>query len=274
MVVFPLVWLVFAAFKSTEDFYVYTFMPVDWPVWQWGYVQKPWAYFSDAEYHFTLANFESLFGQMNYGRFLMNSLFVSSCTVMIQFFFSSLGGFALAKYEFAGKRVVIVTMLITLMIPVAVLMAPMYELIYRLGFMDSHLGLIIPGMVSVFGVFLFRQSMLSIPDDLLEAARVDGCSEFGLYWQIVLPVCRPMVGAFYLIAFMGSWNSFLWPQIILQTMEKFTLPIGLQQMIGIYKQDYGALMAGTLLSILPVVLLFFLLQKEFIAGLTSGAVKG
>ena len=140
--------------------------------------------------------------------------------------------------------------------------------------MDSHAGLIVPSMVSVFGLFLFRQAMLSIPDELLQAGRIDGCSEFALYWKIAVPVTRPMIGAFCLIAFMGTWNSFIWPQIILNTSALYTLPIGVNQMVGQYRPDYGALMAGTLLSLVPVVLLFFMLQREFIAGLTSGAVKG
>ena len=116
--------------------------------------------------------------------------------------------------------------------------------------------------------------MLGIPDDLLQAGRIDGCSEFRIYWEIAMPVSRPMVGAFSLISFMTAWNSFLWPQLILHTHERFTLPIGLNQMLGLYSREYGAMMAGTLLSILPVILLFLLLQKEFISGLTAGAIKG
>jgi len=199
---------------------------------------------------------------------------VSGVTVMVQLFFASLGGFALAKYEFRGKRPIMILMLATMMIPGQVMLGPLYELIYHVGFMDSYLGLIVPGCVSVFGMFLFRQSMLQIPDDLLEAGRIDGCSEFRLYWNVALPVSRPMTGAFCLISFMGTWNSFLWPQIVLHTQERATLPIALTQMVGLYSQKYGVLMAGTLLSILPVVILFFILQKEFISGLTAGAVKG
>jgi ABC-type glycerol-3-phosphate transport system permease component len=116
--------------------------------------------------------------------------------------------------------------------------------------------------------------MLNVPDELLQAGRIDGCSEFRLYWDIVVPVSRPMIGAFSLVAFMGAWNSFLWPQIILQTQERFTLPIALNQMVGLYSREYGTLMAGTLLSVLPVMIIFFLFQKEFISGLAAGAVKG
>ena len=133
-----------------------------------------------------------------------------------------------------------------------------------------------PGAVSVFGIFLFMQSMRLVPDELLHAARVDGCSELRLWWEIALPIVRPMIGAYTLLSFIANWNSFLWPQIILQSERKYTLPIGLANMMGLpeFQAPYGVLMAGTLLSILPVAVLFFVLQKDFIAGLTSGAVKG
>jgi len=207
-------------------------------------------------------------------RYMINSLFVSSVMVIIQLFFCSLAGFALAKYEFRFKRPIMVLMLGMMMLPGQVLLAPMYELIHHFGLMDTHLGLIVPGMVTVFGIFLFRQAMLSIPNELLEAGRIDGCTEFGLYWRVAVPVSLPMIGAFCLIAFMGTWNSFLWPQIILHSQDLFTLPIGLRQMVGTYDDQQGMLMAGTLLSILPVMILFLFLQKQFISGLTAGAVKG
>ena len=250
----PLVWLVACSVKNAEDFFAYTFFP--------------------PPDRLTLGNFRELFRQMSFLRNMMNSLFVAGTTVMVQLFFSSLGGFALAKYEFRGKRIVMVVMLATMMIPAQVMLAPLYELICRMRLADTYLGLIVPGAVSVFGMFLFRQSMLQIPDELLQAGRIDGCSEFGLFWRIAVPISRPMIGAFCLIAFMGTWNSFLWPQIILQSKELFTLPIALNQLVGLQRQDYGVLMAGTLLSILPVAMLFLVLQREFLSGLTAGAVKG
>jgi len=259
----PLLWLLAAAFKGPDDLFHYLFFP---PLSQ-----------------FTTINFQDLLGlsdtkqslpRLVFLRYLTNSLFVASATVIAQLFFSSLAGFALAKYEFKGKRLIMILMLATLMIPTQVTMAPLYELIYRLGLMDSHLGLIVPQAISVFGIFLFRQSFLQVPDEMLHAARMDGCSEFRIYWDIVMPISRPMVGAFCLISFMATWNSFLWPQIILHNSQRFTLPIALNQLIGLYQQQYGILMAGTLLAILPVMILFLLLQREFVAGLTSGAVKG
>jgi ABC-type glycerol-3-phosphate transport system permease component len=250
----PLVWLVAATTKGPDDLFHYLFF-------------APPARTS-------LQSFLVLFHTLPFLRHLLNSVFVSCTAVLVQLFFSSLAGFALAKYEFKGKKAIMVLMLATMMIPGQVLMAPLYELIYRLGLVDRYLGLIIPSAVSVFGIFLFRQSILQVPDELLNAARLDGCSEFRIYWDIVMPVSRPMIGAFCLISFMGSWNSFLWPQIILHNSDRFTLPIAMNQLVGLYQQQYGTLMAGTLLSVLPVILLFLLLQKEFVAGLTAGAVKG
>jgi ABC-type glycerol-3-phosphate transport system permease component len=248
----PMVWLVAAALKKPDDLFHYTF-------------------FSP---HSTLSNFHDLFSTVPFFRDLLNSIAVSCTIVMVQLFFSSLAGFALAKYEFRGKKAIMLLMLSTMLIPGQVVMAPLYELIYRIGLVDSYLGLIIPGAVSVFGIFLFRQSILQVPDELLHAARIDGCSEFRIYWDVVMPVSRPMIGAFCLLSFMGAWNSFLWPQIILHHSQRFTLPIMLSQMRDVYTQQYGMLMAGTLLSVLPVMVLFLLLQKEFVAGLTAGAVKG
>lgn len=256
VVLVPIVWLVGASLKG-QDVFSGDFLSGEF-----------------FRFQPTFANFRDLFTTVPFGRYLVNSVFIASTVVIVQLLFSSLAGFSLAKYEFAGKKAIMVLMLATMMIPGQVVMAPLYEQIYRIGLVDTYGGLIVPGAVSVFGIFLFRQSILQVPDELLHAARIDGCSELRIWWDIVMPVSRPMVGAFCLISFMGTWNSFLWPQIILHSKERFTLPIGLNQLVGLYQQQYGMLMAGTLLSVLPVVLLFLLLQKEFVAGLTAGAVKG
>ncbi|TVR12838.1 MAG: carbohydrate ABC transporter permease [Planctomycetota bacterium] len=250
----PLLYLLAASVKQTEDFHSYAFFPpID---------------------RITLANFASLFGQMDFLRFLLNSFFVTCATVVLQLFMATLAGYALACYHFRGQKIIIIAMLVSMMIPAPVLLAPLYELLFHMRLIDTHMGLIVPGLVNVLGIFLFRQSMMGIPRDLIQAARVDGASEFGIYWHVALPVVRPMIGAFTLIAFMGTWNSFLWPQVVLQSTDLFTLPIALNQLVGLYHDDYGALMAGTLLAVLPVIALFFMLQREFISGLTEGAVKG
>jgi ABC-type glycerol-3-phosphate transport system permease component len=248
----PFVWLVAATVKPSGDIFAYTFFGP----------------------RVTLANFVELFTTVPFARYIVNSVFIACTTVVVQLFLSSLAGFALAKYQFKGRKFVLFLMLATMMIPGQVTLAPSYELLYRLGLVDTYSGLIIPAAVSVFGIFLFERAMHQVPDELLHAARIDGCSEFGIYWNVVMPVARPMVGAFCLIAFMGAWNSFLWPQILLHSAPRYTLPIGLNQMVGLYNQSYGMLMAGTFLAVLPVIILFFVLQKEFVAGLTAGAVKG
>jgi multiple sugar transport system permease protein len=250
----PVLWLIAATTKGPDDLFHYLFFA---PPDRW-----------------TLRSFVDLFHKVDFFRYLVNSIFVASAIVVIQLFFASLAGFALAKYEFRGKKAIMVLMLATMLIPGQVVMAPLYELIYRLGLVDTYPGLIVPGAVTVFGIFLFRQSILQVPDELLQAARIDGCSEFRAYWSVVMPVSRPMIGAFCLISFMGAWNNFLWPQIMLHHNERFTLPIAMNQLMSVYQQEYGPLMAGTLLSVLPVVVLFLALQKEFVAGLTAGAVKG
>jgi ABC-type glycerol-3-phosphate transport system permease component len=249
----PLIWLVASTLKSHDDLFHYTFFAP----------------------HFAVESYKQLFAsEPSFLRSLINSTFIACAIVLVQLFFSSLAGFSLAKYEFKGKRALMLLMLSTMLIPGQVVMAPLYVLIYRLGLVDTYTGIVIPSAVSVFGIFLFRQSILQVPDELLHAARIDGCSEFRIYWDVVMPVSRPMIGAFCLLSFMGSWNNFLWPQILLQNNRMYTLPIFLNQFRDVYSQQYGALMAGTLLSVLPVIVLFLALQKEFVAGLTAGAIKG
>ena len=254
----PFFWLVCATFKRHEDFFTYTFLPWLHPGW------------------WTLGNYIYLFREEPFITWLFNSLFLASTHTVVVVTLSSLGGFALAKYQFAGKKILMLVMLATMLLPGQVLLTPNWELMYKFGWLDSYAAILVPGAVSVFGMFLFRQSMLMVPDELLQAGRVDGCSEIRLWWEVALPIVRPMLGAYTLLSFMASWNSFLWPQIVLRNSANYTLPIGMNNMIGLpsFMTPYGVLMAGTFLSILPVAILFFILQKDFIAGLATGAVKG
>ena len=254
----PFAWLLCASVKRADDLFAHAFLP-------WGDLSR-----------LTLGNFRELFRRQPFGRWLVNSVFLASAQTVITVSLSSLGGFALAKYRFAGKRVVMAGMLGALLLPAQVLLPGEYELMVRLGWVNSYAAILVPGAVSIFGVFLFRQAMLGVPDDLLAAGRVDGASELRLWWEIVMPVVRPMTGAFTLLSFLAAWNSFLWPQIILQDERKYPLSVGLANMVGLpeYQANYGILMAATLLSLLPVAVLFFALQRNFVGGLTSGAVKG
>jgi len=255
----PLVWLVCATLKRGDDLFTYAFLP-------WDRLQN-----------LSLQNFRDLFAKESFGRWVVNSIFLASTHTAVVVTLSSLGGFALAKYEFRFKRTLMALMLGTMLLPSQVLLPSSYELMDKFGWINSYLAVLVPGAVSVFGLILFKQAIeTTVPDELLAAGRVDGCSELRLWWDVVMPVVRPMTGALTLMSFLGAWNSFLWPQIVLQDEGKYTLPIALANMAGLpeYQTDYGVLMAGTLVGVAPVVLLFAVLQKEFIAGLSSGAVKG
>ncbi|MEM6312975.1 MAG: carbohydrate ABC transporter permease [Planctomycetota bacterium] len=226
----------------------------------------------------SLGNFERLFGgdiRPNFGRAVLNSFFLASVTSVLSTLGAAMGGYALAKHSFRGKRFFLALVLAALVIPGALLLAPSYQLLYWLGLLDTYSGLIIPAAAPAFGVFLFRQAMINgVPNEMLESSRIDGCGEIRMFFEMVLPLVRPMVGAFLLITFLATWNNFIGPQIVLQTPEKFPLSVAINQLRGIYGIDYGLIMAGTLVAILPVLVLFLMLQREFIAGLTAGAVKG
>jgi ABC-type glycerol-3-phosphate transport system permease component len=265
LMLMPFAWLICAAFKDKTILNEYSFLP-------------PLSQISAKTINLT--NFRELLapqstaqGPVIFWRYVINSLFLASTMTIVSLFFSSLGGFALSKYRFRGRNLVMVYMLASMTIPGVVLLAPNFEVIWRLGWMDTYKALIIPGAVSAFGIFLFRQAMLNVPNELIEAARIDGCSDFRIYLTLIMPLVRPMSGAFCLISFMGAWNAFLAPNIFLQTQNKLTLPVVLNQYMGTYVQQYGVFLAGTLLAMIPPAILFFSLQKEFISGLTSGAVK-
>lgn len=208
-------------------------------------------------------------------RAIINSFFFASVSAVLATLGAAMGGYALAKFRFKGRNAIDNTVLAALVIPGALLIAPGYQLLYWLGMLDSYVGLILPGIAPAFGVYLFRQAMItSLPDEMMEAARIDGCGEIKMFFTMALPMVRPMAGAFLLITYLGAWNNFIGPQIILSTPEKYPLAVWISQLKGVYGIDYGLIMAGTLVAIAPVLVLFLMLQKEFIAGLTAGAVKG
>ncbi|MEM6332023.1 MAG: carbohydrate ABC transporter permease [Planctomycetota bacterium] len=208
-------------------------------------------------------------------RAILNSFFFASITAVLATLGAAMGGYGLAKFRFPGRSLIDNTVLAALVIPGALLIAPGYQLLYWLGLLDTYLGLILPGLAPAFGVYLFRQAMISsLPTAMMEAARIDGCGELRLFFTIALPMVRPMAGAFLLITYLGAWNNFIGPQIVLQSPEKLPLAVWISQLRGVYGIDYGLIMAATLVSITPVLVLFLLLQRDFIAGLTAGAVKG
>jgi ABC-type glycerol-3-phosphate transport system permease component len=206
---------------------------------------------------------------------MLNSVFLSSTTAIAATLCCAMGGFALARYSFRGKALVTMLVLSVLIVPGTLLLAPTYQILFRMGLLDTYTAMILPAAAPAFGIFLFRQASLSaVPVQLMEAARIDGAGELRMFFSIALPLLRPMVGTFLLITFLGTWNNFLVPQVVLQQPEKFPLATAIGQLRGVYYQDYGLIMAGTLVSVVPVLALFLMMQREFISGLTAGAVKG
>ncbi len=259
----PFFYMLCGALKSKFDFAATVFLPAGDGLFGVGWDRL------------TLENFTRLFIDLGLPRALHNSLLLSSVSSILTVLCCAMGGYALAKHKFRGQTLVMGAVLAALIIPGPLLLAPSFQLIYKLDLLNTYTGLLLPGFAPAFGVFLFRQSMLnSVPNELLEAARMDGAGEFRIFFELVLPLIRPMLGAFLMISFMGSWNNFIGPQIILQSPELHPLSVALNNLKGVYGTDYGLIMAGTLISIAPVMCLFLLLQKEFISGLTSGAVKG
>jgi ABC-type glycerol-3-phosphate transport system permease component len=266
IVLAPFLWLVAAAFKDRAYLNEYVFFP---PLSEWSHKTM------------NLDNFRRLFagddtiqGTVYFWQYVLNSLLIASTSTVLQLGFCSAAGYALAKYEFWGKRGLMVFMLGSMMIPPVLLLPPVYEMMVELGLVDTYHGLILPGIVSAYGIFLFRQAILPIKKEMLDAGRVDGAGELRLYLTLVMPLVRPMSAAFCLVTFLAHWNAFFGPSIFLQSQDKLTLPVILNLYIGLYQNDYGVFLAGTLLAIIPPAVLFFALEKEFISGLTSGAVKG
>ncbi|MGF1633113.1 MAG: carbohydrate ABC transporter permease [Phycisphaerae bacterium] len=224
----------------------------------------------------SFVHFQRLLAETPFVGWLMASLFLASASTVAGVLLSSLAGFALARYRFAGRRSVLLLMLGTLLLPGAALLPAAFELVVYLNLAGSYWAIFIPQAASVFGVLLFMQAFAGVPEDLLAAARIDGCPEWRLWWDVALPAVRPLTAAFTLLSFVFNYNAFLWPQVVLTDARRYTLPVGLNNWAGLagYGQEWGLLAAGTLLAVLPVAVLFMLMQREFVAGLTSGAVKG
>jgi multiple sugar transport system permease protein len=222
---------------------------------------------------FTLEHYTALFTRLNLARYLFNSALLAITVTLISLLFNSMAGYAFAKLRFPGRDPLFRILLAALVIPAQVSMLPLFLLLKQLGFINTYWGVIIPGMASIFGIFLIRQYALSISDSLLDAARIDGAGEFRIYWSLVLPLCRPILITLAIFTFMGTWNDFMWPLIILTDNTMYTLPVALANLLGEHVQDTELMMAGSVLTILPVMLVFMILQKQYIEGIMIGGVK-
>jgi len=224
--------------------------------------------------HLTLGNYVELFTRLNLGRSLLNSTVITLVTTLVSVLINALAGYAFAKLRFRGRDRTFRLLLVALVIPAQVGMLPLFLELKALHLVNTLPGAMVPYLASVFGIFMVRQYALSIPDELLDAARLDGASEFRIFRSIVLPVIRPILVTQGIFNLMSSWNDFLWPLIVLSDERKFTLPVALASLVGEHVQDAELMMAGAVLTVLPVLLVFFALQRLYIQGAMMGSTKG
>ena len=222
----------------------------------------------------TFEHYRSLFTRLSLGRYLLNSTIIAFTVTAISIVINSMAGYAFAKLRFRSRERIFRVLATGLVVPVQVSMLPLFLLMRELGLINTYWGVIIPSMASIFGIFLVRQYALSIPDDLLDAARVDGASELRIYRSIVLPVITPILATLAIWTFLSTWNDFMWPLIVLSDDRRYTLPVALASLVGEHVQDTELMMAGSVLTVLPVLVVFLVLQRYYIAGMMVGSVKG
>ena len=223
----------------------------------------------------SLDNFIFLFtGQHQYFTWFFNSLFLTAVSVIVTLFVCAAVGYGFAMYDFKGKNFLFICVLFVMMVPFEILMVPMYSQIIDMGLIDTYTGIVLPGITSASTVFFFRQYLLGIPKDLISAGRIDGASEYGIFFRIIIPIMKPAFAAMAILNTMGAWNNLLWPLLVLKTDTKFTLQIGLNTLLTPYGNNYDLLIVGSFFSVIPVLIIFLCFQKYFVDGMTAGAVKG
>jgi alpha-1,4-digalacturonate transport system permease protein len=253
VILFPLTWAMLSAFKPNNQIFV---VPMEWipREWQW-------------------QNFLEPFRARPFHRYFLNSGIAAGVSILLTMIIASLAGFSLAKYEYAGKRIAFLGILTTMMLPVQVILVPLYLVVRDLGWLNSYQGLIIPQAVSAFSIFLMRQHILTIPDDYIEAARLDGATELAILWRVIVPMSRPSLAAVAIFSFLGSWDSYIWPLVVVDRDELRTLPLGLSYFFGEYTSQYNQALAVAMMIMLPVLIVFIFLQRHFVEGLTRSGLK-
>lgn len=252
--VLPFLWMVSTSLKSLNE--VFVFPPTFFGeriVWQ---------------------NYLRISERYPFGQFFLNSIKISAVVVFFQVFTSSMAGFAFARLKFPGRESLFALYLATLMVPFHVTLVPTFVLMRFFGWIDTHYSLILPSLVTAFGTFLMRQFFLTIPVELEEAARIDGCTPFGIYARIFLPLSKPALATLAIFTFMGTWNDYIRPLVFINSISKMTVPLGLASMQGSYSTDWPVLMAGTVISLAPVLIAFLLAQEFFVQGITLTGLKG
>lgn len=253
LMVAPLVWMALASFKTLPEI-----------------LRVPPTLLPESLH---LDNYRTVLGDTAFVRYFLNSVLVAGITVASVLLTSSMAGYAFAKFEFPGRRVLFVLVLATLMIPFQVRVIPLYVLASDLGLLDSYAGLVLPGLVDAFGIFLMRQYLQSIPSELIDAARVDGASELTIFVRIVLPLAKPALAALAIFSLVASWESFLWPLLVISSPDKYTLPLGLAQFSGRFVTRVDLQMAASALTILPMLIVFLIMQRRFIEGMATAGMK-
>ena len=228
----------------------------------------------------TLDNFKEVLRLVPIVGYVVNSFIVAAFTVVLNLILAAMAAYPLARMEFAGKKIAFFAVLATIMVPFQAIMLPVYIITLKLNLVDSYgiipgfMGMILPFAVNAFGIFLLRQAFLSIPKELEESAVVDGCSSWQIFFKILLPMIKPSLAVLAIFTFIGSWGEFLWPSIVLKNEKLFTLPVGINNLQGAFSANYRLIAAGSMISIVPIVVFFVSLQKYFISGANEGAVKG
>ena len=255
LMLLPLLWLVSTAFKApSED--IFQFPPQFLP-------ESP-----------TLENFVQVWQTNPFGRYLFNSTLVAALTVGLNLLVCSLAAYPLARLDFRGRDALFTLIVTTILIPFQIVMIPLYILAVNLGLRNSYLGLIFPAIASAFGIFLLRQAFQGVPKELEEAARMDGCSELGIWWFVMLPSIRPALVTLAIFVFIGSWSDFLWPLILLDQPEYYTLPLGVAKLAGAFSFDWRLIAAGSVISITPILTFFLVMQRYIVPTEAGSGVKG
>jgi multiple sugar transport system permease protein len=252
LVALPFIWMILSSFKTEGE--VSSLIPSLLPK------------------KFTLENFQNLFENMSFGLYLKNTIVIVLCS-FVGLFLNAMAGYAFAKYQFKGKDKLFYLVLATMMIPGQVTMIPVYLILNKMHLTNTMAGIVLPGLVGAFSIFLFRQFMTTIPDELLEAARLDGASELRVFMQVVLPISRPILAVQGILTFIAGWNSFLWPLIIANDENLYTLSVGLSLLKGQYGGNYALQMAGSTFMVIPIVVIFIIFQKHIIDGYTISGMK-
>jgi len=249
----PIVWMVSASFMPTGQSAAFPppFVPKD----------------------VTFEHYARLFTGIRLARYLFNSAFLALSVTAISLAVNSMAGYAFAKYRFRGRDRLFRLLIASMVIPSQVTMLPLFLMLNKMGLINTYLGVIIPGIAGIFGIFLIRQFAMSIPDSLIEAARMDGASDFRIYWSLVLPLCKPILVTLAIFTFMGTWNDFLWPLIVMTDDSMYTLPVAIANLSLEHVQDTELMMAGAVMTVAPVLILFASVQKYYISGIMAGSLK-